>query len=81
MAAVLTPKQRKLYEIVRSAGQLGITCRDLMNRLYADDPDGGPDSQNVVQVHTSFANKRLKAFGFAIRGRGGHGSVYRLVKL
>lgn len=81
IAAVLPGKQRRLYEIVRDAGQLGVSCGTVMDRLYADDINGGPESHNVVQVQAMHVNRKLRAFGIAVRGRGGPGSVYRLVKL
>jgi hypothetical protein len=66
ISAALTPTQRRLYEIVRDAGDAGILGRAIREKLYAHDPDGGPASLNIVSVHAMLANKRLWPFRIAI---------------
>jgi hypothetical protein len=78
VAAIFVGKQRHLYEIVAAAGTAGIDSLRIMSELYADDPGGGPVSPNIVCVMVRNINKRLENHGLAIRGRSGHGSLYRL---
>jgi hypothetical protein len=81
IAAGFVGKQRRLYEIVAAAGAAGINSAAIMSQLYADDPSGGPESQNIVCVMVSHINRRLAQHGLAIRGHSGHGSFYRLTAL
>lgn len=59
----------------------GITRGELLDRVYADDPDGGPDNPNTVAVLIKHANVDLAPQGYRIeptwRGRGAR---YRLIK-
>jgi hypothetical protein len=58
----------------------GVTSRRIIDAVYADDPDGGPDSMNIVTVTVRQINKRIVPLGYRIDGdRGGVGSKYRLV--
>lgn len=69
----LTFGERAILAIVNAAGQHGISTTDLFDRLYADDPSGGPDSWlNVVHVRIHVLNKKLKAARKEIRSTG-HG--------
>jgi hypothetical protein len=81
VSASLVGKRRKLYEIVAAAGINGISSMQIMTQLYADDPTGGPESQNIVCVMVGHVNRRLERHGVAIKGRSGHGDLYRLVAL
>ena len=70
---------RRLYEIVRDAGDYGVTWDDLARRLYAHRSDGGPASNCIKQVISARINPRLAKFGLVIPcGRGQ--SFYRLEK-
>jgi hypothetical protein len=46
----------------------GISADELMNVVYADDPNGGPDSRKCVHVHIHQFNKRLAREGMTIKG-------------
>jgi hypothetical protein len=59
----------------------GVTRGELMDCLYASDPNGGPDYPNTISVLIHFANIRLKHLGYRIKGSGGPGSRYFLVKI
>jgi hypothetical protein len=59
----------------------GVTRGELMDCLYASDPNGGPDYPNTISVLIHFANIRLKQLGYRIKGSGGPGSRYFLVKI
>lgn len=79
VAATLIGKQRRLYEIVATAGSRGVTSMQIMSALYGDDPAGGPESPNIVCVMVGHVNRHLKQHCLAIKGRSGHGGYYRLV--
>jgi len=81
VAAVLPPKQRHLYEIVKAAGAAGISARDIMGKLYADDPSGGPVTSNIVAVFSHYANIKIRPFGLKISARRGPWPLWRLLKI
>lgn len=58
----------------------GVTVGQIMEYVYAEDPNGGPESSNVVAVQAWHINRYLETRGapYRIRGRGGPGSIYRL---
>lgn len=70
----------RLYEYI-AAHREGVTNRQVMDHLYADDPNGGPVSSNIVCVMVHHINRELASHGVAIRSRGGPGAKYRLVAL
>lgn len=58
-----------LVNNVRRAGEWGIATDRLFDLLYADDPNGGPDTGiKVLHVRVSQANRILREHGWAIRG-------------
>ena len=57
---------RRLYEIVRDAGDYGITRDAFAQKLYAHRTDGGPASNCIKQIISARINPRLAAFGLAI---------------
>jgi hypothetical protein len=60
----------------------GITRRELIDLIYADDIDGGPDNPNTISVLIKYANAELGAQGFRIEPTWlGRGARYRLIKL
>jgi len=67
----LSPIQRRIYELVKRFP--GISRTDLTSRVYADDPTGGPDSDNVISVHAYQINRRLKPHGLILRAVRGYG--------
>lgn len=72
----LSPMQLKIYNIVRKRN--GILPSDLVNRVYATDPDGGPEfAQISVRVAIVKANARLAAAGERIAG--GRTQFYKLI--
>ena len=76
--AALTPMERQLYTYVKRAGTVGITNRDLMDLLYANDPSGGPESSNIISVVTKNIRKKINPLGLTIKSTGGPGSRYYL---
>lgn len=60
----------------------GITSSELMDLLYADDPNGGPENPVVVRSHVYQANKGLAQHGYTIKAHHpGSGARYKLVEL
>lgn len=59
----------------------GITRSELLDTLYANDPNGGPDYPNTISVLVHFANMKLSKLGYRIKGSGGPGSRYFLEEL
>ena len=59
----------------------GITRGELLDVVYADDVNGGPDNPNTISVLVKSANAELAAQGYRIeptwRGRGAR---YRLTR-
>jgi hypothetical protein len=77
----LTPLQIEIYKATRDTkGGIGIDA--LINKLYGDRHDGGPDfAQDVVHVTIFNMNKRLAAIKEQVKAnRRGAGAVYRLHK-
>ncbi len=68
---VLTPLQRRIFNIVKQAGSAGIRGKDVLDIVYASDPNGGPDS----------ANRRLAQFSLKIQGKRGRGGMFTIERL
>lgn len=75
----LSPTALRIWEIVRRRN--GISGPDLVNLIYADRANGGPvNARKSVHVTICKANKLLAAEGVQIKGTGGRGSTYHLVR-
>lgn len=85
IAATLPAIKRRIYEVVAAAGEHGINRWDILDKAYADAPDGGPECVAAVKVHICQINKRIKAHGVKIAGTWRQGSrdnsLYRLVTI
>lgn len=56
----LPPALRALLSEIRRAGELGITTRKLADRLWAADPNGGPDdAEKAVRARVARLNPIL----------------------
>jgi hypothetical protein len=79
--AVNGPVRQRLVDIVANRPD-GITRAELIDIIYAADPNGGPETPNTISVLVHLANHQLTKQGYRIeaawRGRGGR---YRLVKV
>lgn len=53
----------RLYALLRLRGPLGATLNLIFDYLYGDDPDGGPESVNIVRVYVF----HLRELGFPVR--------------
>lgn len=81
MESSLTPSQKRLFGIVRRAGTGGIAVADIMDVLYAQRSDGGPDSRNIVCVMAKQMRARLEVSGVTIVATRGPGSRYFIVPI
>jgi len=73
--------RQRLYDYVARNPQ-GVTRQQIIDYVYHDDANGGPDNPNIIPVVVKHVNNRLEAGGHAIRirGWGGPGSTYKLVR-
>jgi N6-adenosine-specific RNA methylase IME4 len=74
------PVKRRLYQCLLDHPE-GATRRQLMDHVYADDPDGGPDCENVVAVHVKHMRPILEREGLTITSERGPGSHYRIERM
>lgn len=72
--------RQRLVDIVANRPD-GVTRSELLDCLYANDPNGGPDYPNTISVLIHFANIKLNKLGYRIKGSGGPGSRYFLETL
>jgi len=74
-----TPSQQRIFDALRSRPR---TCAELVDLLYAEREDGGPDfAATTVHVFVNQMRGKLKPHGMTIRSGGGPGAVYRLEAL
>lgn len=57
--------QFKLWQLVQAHPE-GMTRDALFHRLYGHRADGGPYSLNIISVHISLINRRIKPLGVKI---------------
>ena len=81
LSLIFKGQQRKIYEAVARAGNVGIGSERLVDAVYAHRADGGPDTGHKV-IHVQICkqiNPRLKRYGLKIyAGQGAGGNPYRL---
>ncbi|HXH94049.1 MAG TPA: hypothetical protein VNN25_20910, partial [Thermoanaerobaculia bacterium] len=70
--------RQKIYDFIARHPE-GVTTMDIMQEIYAERLDGGPESPNVIRVMVSHINAELERRGIEGRlaGSGGRHSVYR----
>jgi hypothetical protein len=59
----------------------GVTVWQILAYVYADDPNGGPESHNIVSVVAKQINRIVNPLGVRIKGSGGPGSRYTLQEI
>lgn len=57
----------------------GVSRPQVMDHIYGNDIDGGPENPVVVSVMVNRLNKRLKKHHLRIHSSKGHQATYRLV--
>lgn len=72
--------KRKIYDAISKHPE-GLNRKTIVDLVYGDDPDGGPENMNVISVHVKKMNPRLAPQGLRITSTGGPYSTYRLVAL
>jgi hypothetical protein len=73
-------KRQQLIECLRNYPN-GRTVPQLMDYVYADDPDGGPEEHNIISVMVKHINSRITDYGWKIIATRGPGSTYHLKRL
>jgi hypothetical protein len=73
-------ERRRLVEILARRPD-GMTRRELADWVYADDPNGGPESTLAVCQLVHQARRQLARQGYTIASDRGPGAHYRLAKL
>ena len=71
------PVKKRIYEYL-AAHPEGVTRQQILDRVWADDPDGGPEFANVVSVHVKHMRPILEREGLTISCAKGAGATYRL---
>jgi hypothetical protein len=73
--------RRRYFDALAKAPD-GLTREQILNAVYADDPNGGPDAYETVRQHIFEINKTLAKHGLKIKSPlGGPGARYYLVQL
>lgn len=74
----LSPTQQRIYRII-ARGELD--CHTIVDLLYKDDPDGGPEyalvafRAQVQRINKKLTNKKIKAT------KNGPGACYRIINV
>jgi len=76
----VTGRERKKLVEILTRHPHGLTRRELADRLYADDPDGGPEDTFAVCQLVHQARLQLLPQGYTIVSNRGPGAHYRLVR-
>ena len=71
----LPPTKRRILDAVRR--RPGIDSEELRACVWADDPDGGPETWSCLYVHIWQLNRLLAPHGIAVRGS--HSDGYRII--
>ncbi len=61
----------------------GVTRDQIMDHVWADDPNGGPDARTIISVMIRQINAKLRELGEPgmIRGARGAGAIYKALYL
>lgn len=69
--------KQRIFDFVAKHPE-GVPAKLVFDHVWANDPDGGPLSQNTVAVHLKQMAPILAREGVAIRSSGGPFATYRL---
>jgi hypothetical protein len=75
----LSPTQRRILSAVQR--RPGIGAAHLRDLVWQADPGGGPENRHCLYAHIYELNRRLAAFGVAVRAYPGGSAGYRIVNL
>jgi hypothetical protein len=74
------PVRQRIVDVIADRPD-GITRAELLNVVYGDDIDGGPDNPNTISVLIKHANAELAAQAYRIESTWrGPGARYRLAR-
>lgn len=78
----LGANQQALFDLLKKHPH-GLAVDVIRERIFHTARHGGcyQRSQSIVAVVACHVNKKIKAWGLKIKGTGGPGSVYRLIRL
>jgi hypothetical protein len=75
------PVRQRIVDLIANRPD-GITRHELIDLVYAADPNGGPANPNVISVLVKLANAEIAPRGFRISPTWrGPGARYRLVRI
>lgn len=75
-ATDLRPVERRVVEALAQVYPKGLTRRQLADRVYANDPTGGPlSAERCIDVHLHYVRKKLSPLGW-MAGRTGNRAGY-----
>lgn len=70
------PVQRKVLDVLINSFPKDLSVRQIADRVYADDPNGGPDgAENCVSVYLNGIRKAVKPLGWTAGTGGGHTGI------
>jgi hypothetical protein len=76
----LGTQQKALFELVKKF-PTGISHETIRERILHTNRNGDSYGSSIVAVMANQINKKIKPWGLRIKGTGGPGSVYRLVRI
>ena len=75
------PVRQRIVDVIANRPD-GITRAELLDVVYGDDVDGGPDNPNTIAVLIKYANAELAAQGYQIQPTWrGRGARYRITRI
>lgn len=67
----VTPFQRKVLDVLINTFPKALSARQIADRVYADDPNGGPEnSENCISVRLYAIRKAIKHLGWTAGALG-----------
>jgi hypothetical protein len=73
------PIKQRIYEYI-AAHPEGVTRAQIIDAVYGDDPDGGPETWGVISVHVQYMRAELARHGLAISKAYKYG-VYKIISV
>jgi hypothetical protein len=78
----LTAQQLRIFEALERAGQAGITRAQILEQIYFDNPSGGSENRNLLNVQKTLMTPALHHFGLKIVStRSGNNYRWRLAAI
>lgn len=79
--SVLSLTERRVFDAIHKAGQAGATRSHVFGKVYGADPNGGPETLNVICVHVKNINRKIGKLKLQIRSTMGHHARYMVMSL